>query len=623
MKKVLGLILTFAFLFTFVQAFDWAVSSPPASAINPDPVGPVPPPPNPCSVEVCIGGAGAAKRAEDPPPSPTPPPNCVGQEGCGNRVEPAPPPPTAPCSNWNGSGNYPVDTGATCTGNISKSDGSGTVPFSCEPLPDGTSAVYVVYKEEMVYPAKQGTIRGFRWPSNSQVLPGYIYQNLFGDGLPYKVTGISGIASFANTNPYRSGILTTNGWVYTTFQANKFYTSPAPSIVGTNYGVTTNVEVFGVSTVGTSLIPSYTCQYPVKVSPNTQLYSVICFTSYDSFLYQAQSKAAIQSGGSERARRLGLKAGTVADLNNPNNYGVNMGNHLQCLNDVFDTFEQYPLDSPENGGYGYYRLQINLKAVTCNVTGYPRWTGNTSADKISCGGQAPYNNYKYYAAYSCNGFAQYTYANLPANIDFSISACVAFNCDITGTVTISGTNGDLQVMRNGENLKVTYPNISVTADPATARWEAGTGWTDVTYGATGVVGGSSPYRGTQGTSAVNDSKQYFGLRSESNRSVSFLQATSGPVNSSSNNPSSAWQVQTVNGVPNIDFLNGNVNYNWASAKGKTWQMFRTFRVNGEFWVPVADDTTGNTTMQWQKEAKYCGNEKSGKITVVRSVNEIK
>lgn len=611
--------LTFAFLFTFVQAFDLVVNSPSASAIDPAPVPAPSPEPNPCSENPCIDGTGNEKQAEPAPGNPKPPPNC--SFNCGNRVEPAPEPPKAMCTSWNGSGTYPVDSGATCTGNISKSDGSGNVPFSCDPLSNGTSAIYVIYKEEIVYPAKQGYIRGNAWPSRSQVLPGYIYQNLFGDGLPYKITGISGIATFADTNPYRTGTVTTNGWVYNTFQANKFYSAPAPLPQG--YLVTTNVDIFAVSTVGYSIIPSYVCQYPAKVSPDTQLYKVVCFTSYDSFLYQSSSKAAIQSGGAERARRTGIKAGTVADLNNPNNYGVNMGNHLQCLNDVFDTFEQYPLASPENGGYGYYRLQINLKAVTCNVTGYPRWTGNTSADKISCGGEAPYNNYKYYAVYSCNGFGQYTYANLPDNVDFSISACVAFNCDISGTTTISGTNGALQVMRNGENLKVTYPNISVTADPATARWEAGTGWSDVTYGATGVVSGSSPYRGTQGTQSVNDAKQYFKLRTENKTSIPFLQATSGPVTSSNSNPSNAWQVQTVNGVPNPDFLNGNVSYNWASAKGKTWQMFRTFRINGEFWVPVADDTTGNTTMQWQKEAKYCGNEKSGQVSVVRSVNEIK
>lgn len=605
MKKFFGIFFSIVMVATFLQFIDLSVSSPSASAASPE---------NRIDVEENYSDT---KPAE---PIPAPPAGCGSN--CPAPVPITPPVPKSPCLTYNGSPVYPVDTTATCNGTIAKQDGS-TYNFSCPPSGD-VSAVYVEYSENLyreysVFDRKDGPT----WPAKYRIGGRYT----FGTGQPWTVTLIKGYATNWSSDGRNEVQIRASNTPWTNFQSaiNQMY----------SFTYTANGRQSIQAYHEVDIIPSIKCVYPVKPVPQP-LYSVVCYLYYDSQFYQDANKSAILSGGSLVGEKYGIKAGQVADINNPNNYGVTIGNHLGCQTEYFSQPEKYTLAYPEDGGYGYYRLHANVFATRCYVEGYPLWTDNHSKDVItSCTQPFLYQQYNTYNIYSCRvgyiqtGRGNAGWAALPDNENFAVSACENFQCDAVGSLTIGGTSSPLQVMRNGENLPVIYPTIRVETGGSSKSKPAdgATTWEEVTDAASGVLDGSSPFNTATN---VNSSKQYFALRDSENKAATFLNARSGDtVTAQNSNPQTAWQPQIINGIANSNYSKGSVNFNWASAKdtktgvSKSWNMFRSFRVHGEFLVPVTDTSGGGTSEQWQHEIKYCGNIISNSVTVVRSVNEIK
>ena len=607
------MLISLVMVITFIQFIDLSLSSAPAHAAPPED-----------RIDV-IEDYSATKPAE-PIPS--------NSGGCGTGCAPTnitPPVPKSPCLTYNGSPVYPVDSTATCNGTITKQDGS-TYDFSC-PAHGDVSAVYVQYEENIYKKFQNFNRRDLQNASGSGVSwtryrIGWDYT--FNTGEWWTVSMVKGEAyNYINVGVnIRPAVVNTSSitpWTAQQSMINRLYTF--------------TFSAWGDQTVQAyqkvDIIPNIKCVYPVK--PVVQrLYSVVCYLYYDSQFYQDSNKNAILSGGSLIGEKYGIKAGQVADINNPNNYGVTIGNHLGCQTEYFSQPEKYTLAYPEDGGYGYYRLHANVYATRCYIDGYPIWTANHDKDVVSgCDQPFLYQQYNTYNVYSCRvgyiqtGRGNAGWAALPDNENFAVSACENFQCDPAGALTIGGTSSPLQVMRNGENLPVAYPTIRVETGGSSKSKPAdgASTWEEVTDAASGVLDGSSPFKTSTN---VNSSKQYFGLRDSENKAATFLNARSGDtVTAQNSNPQTAWQPQLINGVANANYSRGFVNFNWASAKdmqtglSKSWNMFRSFRVHGEFLVPVTDISGGGTTEQWQHETKYCGNIISNPVTVVRSVNEIK
>jgi hypothetical protein len=633
MKRILGIFLAFTVTTSMFTGLELFSAVKPAVAMsngggNNSQSGPAAPDKGSAAVSVTIADAVPG----DPLPSQDPENGGKAQGGNYTPPKKPPVPPRAYCQTYNGSTVYPVNSPATCAGTIIKSSGA-SFPFTCAPTRDSegnpVSAIYVTYNETISYAVTAYEYTDFA-PEFAWGIIGGVPENYWTNKTPpggaigqWKVLSAKGTAytRISTILPYGGLTIETSPWYSSNSQfvnwkaQNKF-----------NYKGTTK-------SVLQSYIPTYSitdvnCVYPFK--PKVQpLYTVTCLLYYDSTFYQSLSKDAIRSGGSLVGTRNGLRAGQTADINQGrgNNYGVNASNHLNCNNDTLRTTETYDVDNPEDGGYGYYRLSAQVHATRCAVEGYPSWTQDKSKDRVTgCTDPFLYNTYNSYATYSCEGFIRTgqgsgAWAALPNNVNFAVSACEPFVCTITGTTRIGNSDLPIQVMRNGENIPVTYPTVSIdTAGSPFARPDNGApNWESVTSAASGVTAGSSPFYGN----STNSSKQYFNLRNAEDRSTTFLSARSGDsVNANNSNPASAWQPLLINGAQNPNYSNGFIRFNWASDTGKTWNMFRTFRVAGEFYVPIVNGSGGGTSMGWQSEDKYCGNVVSNSVTVVRSVNEI-
>lgn len=349
---------------------------------------------------------------------------------------------------------------------------------------------------------------------------------------------------------------------------------------------------------------SYYCTYPEDPNPNTYIDTAWFYSTYDALFYQSENKAVISNGGA-----------MASVPNNPQMYkrdGGALNGYMPADWGQFDAYRgqglyggaTFALNTPENGGYGYYRMDLNARGSWCSKVGYQTWTGNHSADRIVCGGERAAGSARYYYSNSCSGYVNYggNWASMPDNMNFAIGACEDFRCIVDGTLTINGTDTPLQVMRNGEGIAVKSPTIHIEHG-STSR-AIGGGEFDID-GAYKVMPGSSPFNGRNPNDS-NIGKQYFDMSTMDKHDINFLTNDTGP--------DSAWRPQGE-----VDTL---VNFNWASSKNKSWNMKKTWRVNNaEFLVPVANSSDGSTSMQWQKEVKYCGEAISPAVTVVRSVNE--
>lgn len=633
MKRFLGIVLTFIVALSVFTAFDVFATPNSASAMNN--TGGNGSPAGPGSTDK--GAAAVSVTIQDAIPSesvPSQDPENGGKASGGNYVAPynPPVPPRAYCETYNGSRVYPVNSPANCEGNIVKSNGRN-FPFTCAPTTDSNgspvSAIYVTYNETVSYAVTAYEYTDWA-PEFVWGIIGGIPENYWTNKTPpggkigsWKVLSAQGTSynRISTMLPYNPVNIEMSKW----FSSNTQFTSWKASHKFNYKGKTESVLQ---SVIPTYSITDVNCVYPFK--PKVQpLYSVVCLLYYDSSFYQSLSKDAIRSGGSMVGKRDGLRAGQTADINlgRSNNYGVNASNHLNCNNDRLTTTETYDVATPEAGGYGYYRLSAQVYATRCAVEGYPSWTQDRSKDRVTgCTDPFLYNTYNSYATYSCQGFIRTgqgagAWAALPNNVNFAVSACEPFVCTVTGTTKIGNSDAPIQVMRNGENIPVSYPTVSIdTAGSPYARPDNGApNWDSVTSAASGVTAGSSPFYGN----LTNSSKQYFNLRNAEDKSTTFLNARSGDsVNANNSNPASAWQPKLSNGVPNPNFSSGFVRFSWASDTNKSWNIFRTFRVSGEFYVPIVNGSGGNTSMGWQSEDKYCGNVISNPVTVVRAVNEV-
>lgn len=623
MKKILGLFLSIVVTVSIFSGIDTVISAPVANATNniiPAPSGP----PSLDEDKQNVNTVNATIEADTPQVNQ--PRQELGPNGAPSPPLPPPPaPPKASCETYNGSYRYPVDSPATCSGTITTSSGK-TIPFTCPANSKGQAAIYVEYEEKKIYETTY--YEGFKtksnlwewWPIQGTNWATIDFSKSYSlNGKWYKPKAVQAYKTDRWTYGGKDNPPIVSPWFYNNKDL-KNWTNVNPFQSYSWY------KVFFEATAPEVFAENVQCRYPYKpeVGP---LYYVTCLLYYDSSFYQAQNKDAIRYGGSLLDSRNGIKAGSVADINKgrSNNFGVNAGNHLQCSKDSFVTQEEYSLKSPETGGYGYYRLSAQVYATNCFLSGYPAWTHDRSKDVITgCTDPFQWKTFHSYAVYSCSGFnatgqGSGAWAALPNGVNFAVSACETFGCTVSGSLQIGDTSSPIQVMRNGENINVTYPSITVQASGNSRPANGAATWEAVTEAASGVVDGSSPFYG----STTNNSKQYFNLRTADDKSVNFLNARSGDaVNANNSNPSSAWQSMLLSGVANPNYSKGFVRYNWASNNGQNWKMFRSFRVHGEFYVPIASSSDGSTSMGWQKEIKYCGNVISNPVTVVRSINEL-
>lgn len=352
----------------------------------------------------------------------------------------------------------------------------------------------------------------------------------------------------------------------------------------------------------TGALISVTCLYPAEPVKPTWVATWRCATNWSSGLYQAGTKDAILNGGSmpQGASAPNGKSGSFGNSGNCPGGGYEIGGWN------FPATDRYNINAPQDGGYGYYRMDLRANYKICGLWGFPSWTGNHSEDEYRCTGETGYVTGRNYAVSSCNH--DYTkYGNnwnaLPDNEDFRLDACVSFTCKVTGSTQINGTSTPVEVMRNGEPVKITYPTIEVLADPV-AMTPAGTTW-DI-KGATGVVDGSTPFN--SGVDA-NNAAQYFQLFNNfpAANKQSFLTSKTGPIG--------AWEPQT-NTTDTLKFL-------WASNTGQSWKAYRTWKIdNAQFYIYTPGSTNGgNGSKTWQQQDVYCGYEPSNPVKVVRGANE--
>lgn len=390
--------------------------------------------------------------------------------------------------------------------------------------------------------------------------------------------------------------------------ASKIIMCPARNGVSAWNVTATYQKVTGIDGItATFYLLSYYCNYPPQPDDNTALSAVYtCYIDYDSYLYKAGDKNSIRYNG-------GLASLTTYGDSNPKlnlpaggpMWNVTTSNIGDC--GILYGSVNYKLNSPEEGGYGYYRIDTVPTYRLCLIRGFQPWVGDTSRDRVECSGVYSGGAWRSYAVSSCsNNFAKYggNWAGLPDGVNFAVSACAEFTCVVNGDNTsINGTNQPTQAMRNGESLPVRYPTITIQNNPATSRPASG-GW-DIS-GGTGVVENSSPYNGSW-PSQNNNSKQYFKLVDDTTgNKQNFL--------TSQENPASAWEPQ--------DRVTDKLQMSWASTAGQTFKIYRTWRVNNaEFWVPTPVTTGGGGANTWQSQTIYCGYSESNPLTVLRSVNE--
>ncbi len=349
-----------------------------------------------------------------------------------------------------------------------------------------------------------------------------------------------------------------------------------------------------IITTGDPLV-SYTCNYPAApLNPNTVKNTIRCYTTYSATLYQAQTKSGISPGNGT----LPQGASAVNPQSNiqapgPGNGSINTSNFYQCGS--FTGGAQFGLNTPENGGYGYYRLDLNPRYKLCTLYGLPSWTGNNSKDHVGCGGIQSAGIFSNYAISACNyNYLHYgNYASIPDGVNFAINACASFQCVVDGNTTVLGHTDAIQVIRNGALLPVQYATIHIV-NGADSRPAPGQPW--VIQAQTNVIPGSSPNNTANGTTP-NSTKQYYALYDINGNRANF----------------GTWEDQNN--------TQAQLAFNWASDTGLSWKMARTYRVtNSQFYVPVPSTTGGGSTMQWQTSVVYCGESDSNAITVVRSVN---
>jgi hypothetical protein len=329
------------------------------------------------------------------------------------------------------------------------------------------------------------------------------------------------------------------------------------------------------------------CVYPAAKPSPIVLATKTCTWAYNATLYYSTDHAAINTGGTYQSTR-GPQPGDPAA---PSQSGS--GAPSGCYTGPINTLWNAPISN-----YGFYAARTTYDSKKYTLYGYPAWTHITT-QFWSAGGTVA-NNKNYYFIYSCPSALEgaYTpYSALPAQGAriFNPALCPSthWQCVLTGTLDVAGTHGAVSLIRNGKNVPVKYPSVTVT----------GTGFTGVTDATTQymttVKSGSTPYN--PAASDPNATNQYFKLlKSDGTTNELF--------NTWYNSPNANTQK--------------NIQYYWASNPGAPFYLQDTIQINGQFLVPVVNSLNGGVSMQYKQGTATCPNTPvtSNAVTILRSVN---
>jgi hypothetical protein len=217
--------------------------------------------------------------------------------------------------------------------------------------------------------------------------------------------------------------------------------------------------------------------------------------------------------------------------------------------------------------YGFHRLQWTLDYRNCTKWAYPSWLGVPVRYDCAAGGQdqvaSPYT-------YGCNSNPALQ-QGINAGAKFKASECeTSWACVIDGNTRIGGIPDVLDLLRNGEPNKVTYPTV-------------------------GVSGGS-----------IQNARSW--------KVKNELNAGSTPTQDFVKNSWSWSKWETYKQDANT------VSFNWASdTASQPWSFSSRFSYVAEYNVPTQDSVVGATTYEWVTDSTECPQTiQSAKAVVVRS-----
>jgi hypothetical protein len=204
--------------------------------------------------------------------------------------------------------------------------------------------------------------------------------------------------------------------------------------------------------------------------------------------------------------------------------------------------------------YGFYRVQWKIDMAEYRRSIWPSWLGK--ADTF-----AHVRDYSTFSAdaytYGCNlNPALISGVRNDAIFDPSECARTTWQCDIRGEITHLGTAGNVQVMRDGSHIPVTFPTFGVVGNGVRniTKQQTYTGVDTNTVSPVNGVGSKPDY-----------AKQYF----------------------QSNWNWNSWQAYEPTKERWVAFY-------WASENGKTFNYAQQYRFTGEFYVPAQGSIGGGS-----------------------------
>jgi len=310
---------------------------------------------------------------------------------------------------------------------------------------------------------------------------------------------------------------------------------------------------------------AYSCNYPSTPPVPTITQTVTCSWNYGGSFYYSINRSAIQGGGTfleNRARQAGDPGAPVLN-----------GNSLSsCVTgNVNLTWAAKIKD------YGYYTARTSHNEKTFYKWGYPSWTKNPNVFWTQSGTTTKGNNY--YFTYSCPSALESFGENfnaLPAQgaRQFDISECPStkWQCNIAGTLDIAGTHSPTELIRNGRNVSLTYPSVTV----------GGTGITKIQpmQYKTDVKAGSTPFKGTD----PNASNQSFALKK---------------VDGTTAEKFGQWQNDAANNRQKY------LQFYWPSAAKGSFGVKASYQFTADFLVPRVDHVGGPVSMQYVTDQATC------------------
>jgi len=229
--------------------------------------------------------------------------------------------------------------------------------------------------------------------------------------------------------------------------------------------------------------------------------------------------------------------------------------------------------------YGFYRLQWNKDMTQYKREKWPSWL-NKADTFIHVRDYVERTTEPF--TYACNvNPALVAGVRNDAIFDPSECARTTWQCDIRGEITHLGTAGNVQVMRDGSHIPVTFPTFGVVGNGVRNISNQQT-YTGVDTNAVSPVNGVG--------SKPDYAKQYF--------------QSSWRWNS--------WQAYEPTKEKWIAFY-------WASENGKTFSYNQQYRFTGEFYVPAQGSIGGGSAYRWVTDTTDCGvTKQSAQVEVLRA-----